>query len=74
MSKPITSFGQLPETGFIRQAQLTPGIVPWSAATLWRKVKSGQFPRPIKLSERITAWSAQDVRDWIVKQREGGAK
>ena len=29
----------LPEVGFIRQAQLVPAIVPFSNATLWRKVK-----------------------------------
>ncbi|HRE18971.1 MAG TPA: AlpA family phage regulatory protein [Rhodocyclaceae bacterium] len=42
-----------------------PGIVPFSSATLWRKVKAGQFPRPVKLSDRITAWRAQDVAAWL---------
>ena len=74
MSKPTISFGNLPAERFIRQSQLIPHIVPWSSATLWRKVRSGDFPKPVKLSERITAWSAQDVHDWIVKQRKGGAK
>lgn len=42
-----------------------PGIVPFSAATLWRKVKAGQFPAPVKLSDRITAWRASDVAAWL---------
>ena len=42
-----------------------PGTVPFSSATLWRKVKAGQFPRPVKLSDRITAWRAQDVAAWL---------
>ncbi len=57
--------GQLPETGYVRQAQLIPVIIPFSSATLWRKVKAGKFPRPVKLSERITAWHVDDIRAWI---------
>jgi predicted DNA-binding transcriptional regulator AlpA len=39
--------------------------LPFSGATLWRKVNAGEFPRPIKLSERVTAWRVEDVREWI---------
>ena len=45
-----------------------PGIVPFSSATLWRKVKNSEFPAPIKLSERVTAWRVEDVRAWIAAQ------
>lgn len=55
----------LPEVGFIRQAQLVPAIVPFSNATLWRKVKDGTFPAPVKLSPRVTAWDVRQVRQWI---------
>lgn len=55
----------LPEIGFIRQAQLIPAIVPFSNATLWRKVKDGTFPAPVKLSPRVTAWEASKIRAWI---------
>lgn len=65
----------LPEPGFIRQADLIPGIVPFSAATLWRRVKSGEFPAPVKLSARVTAWRLQDVREWMESRTtEGGAQ
>jgi prophage regulatory protein len=60
-----TTFDQLPETGYIRQAQLIPDVVPFSSATLWRKCKTGDFPRPVKLSERITAWRVAEIRAWI---------
>lgn len=40
-------------------------VVPFSAATLWRKSKVGEFPAPIKLSANITAWRTEDVNDWI---------
>lgn len=54
----------LPATGFVRQAQLLP-LVPFSAATLWRRVKDHTFPAPVKLSERVTAWKVEEVRAWI---------
>lgn len=60
------AFTDLPSVGFVRQSQLIPTIVPFSAATLWRRVKSGEFPSPVKLSERVTAWRVEDVRAWIV--------
>jgi hypothetical protein len=64
----------LPETGFVRQSQLVgnkgkgiPGVIPFSPATLWRKVGSGEFPAPVKLSVGVTAWKVEDVRAWIAK-------
>ena len=57
--------GQLPETGYVRQSQLIPFILPFSPATLWRKVKSGDFPKPVKLAARISAWRAEDIRVWM---------
>ena len=57
-----------PTTGYVRQSSLIPTPVPFSSATLWRKVKSGQFPAPVKLSERVTAWRVEDVRQWLDAQ------
>lgn len=35
-------------------------------STLWRWVRETEgFPQPIKLSERVTAWKAEEVHDWI---------
>lgn len=76
----IPAFDQLPDSAFIRQSQLVtdskrpgPALLPFSANTLWRKVKSGQFPSPAKLSERVTAWRVGDVRRWLAQQAIGGA-
>lgn len=62
---------ELPETGFIRLSQLVK-LIPFSPATVWRKVKAGQFPQPVKLSVNITAWKAEDVRAWIDAQDARG--
>ena len=63
MPSPTTPAGQLPANGYVRQAQLIPAIFPFSSATLWRKVKAGTFPKPVKLGPRITAWRVEDIRE-----------
>lgn len=49
---------------FIRQRELMT-LLPFSPSTLWRKVKSGAFVQPVKLSDRITAWNRSDVLAWL---------
>lgn len=53
---------------FIRQSSILKEVLPVSASTLWRYVKAGKFPKPIKLSERVTAWRSEDIRAWIDAQ------
>jgi predicted DNA-binding transcriptional regulator AlpA len=56
----------LPDTAYVR-AKLLLQIVPFSQATLWRKIASGDFPTPRKLSERVTGWRVREVREWLAK-------
>jgi prophage regulatory protein len=72
MQNSTSHVGGLPLDGYIRQGQLIPGILPFSSPTLWRMVKSGNFPRPVKLSPRVTAWRVEDVRAWMMAR--DGAK
>jgi predicted DNA-binding transcriptional regulator AlpA len=71
---PASTFDNLPNTGYLRQAQLIPDVVPISSATLWRKCKAGTFPNPVKLSERVTAWRVGDIRGWLDAQSKAGAE
>jgi predicted DNA-binding transcriptional regulator AlpA len=48
------------------------GMLPVSAPTLWRWVKLGTFPTPIKLGPQTTAWRVEDVEGWL-KARAGSA-
>ncbi len=41
------------------------GILPMGETTIWDKVRAGEFPKPIKLTERITAWRIEDVQEWM---------
>lgn len=58
-------YGTLPTAGYLRQSQLIPDIIPFSASTLWRKVRAKTFPAPVKLSENVTAWRVEEVRAWM---------
>ena len=57
----------LPDTGFLRQPQVL-SFVPISKSTLWRRVHARTFPTPLKLSERVTVWRVEDVRQWMAQQ------
>lgn len=38
-----------------------PPLIPVSRSTWLDGVKAGRFPQPIKLSERVTAWRADEI-------------
>ena len=57
---------EIPETGFMRLPQVL-SVIPLGKTCWWEGVKSGRFPKPIKLSERCTAWRAEDIRDLIAR-------
>lgn len=75
---PHSPFDALSDSAFIREAQLVqspkrpgyPAPLPFSAPTLWRKVKNGTFPAPHKLSDRVTAWKISDIRAWMSTQTQ----
>jgi hypothetical protein len=58
---------ELPRTGFVRLSQIIgPGRpIPVSKSTWWEGVRSGRFPKPVKLGPRITAWRVEDIRALI---------
>lgn len=36
-----------------------------SKATIWRWVKNGTFPKPIKITSRVTVWKSSDIQAYI---------
>ncbi|MFZ6848461.1 helix-turn-helix transcriptional regulator [Undibacterium sp. RuRC25W] len=42
-----------------------PGKLPVSPATIWRWVREGKFPKPFKLGDSVTVWSASEVDVFI---------
>jgi len=64
---------ELPQMGFVRLKDIL-RVFPVSKSTWWAGVKSGRYPKPVKLSKRTTAWKAQDIwkliddvsdEDWV---------
>jgi predicted DNA-binding transcriptional regulator AlpA len=39
--------------------------IPWSRTTLWRRIKDGDFPPPIRVSDGLNAWLEESVDAWI---------
>ncbi len=73
-----TAFSKLPETGFLRIWQIvgnkknnTPALIPIARSSFLNGVKSGKYPKPVKLGERTTAWRVEDIRALI--ETIGGA-
>ena len=70
------TFDAMPDGAYIREAQLVaspkrhgiPVPLPFSAPTLWRKVREGTFCKPYKLSGRVTAWRVGEIRAWLAAQ------
>ena len=38
-----------------------------SRATLYRKIKDGSFPAPLKIGRSRIAWRERDIVDWIAR-------
>jgi prophage regulatory protein len=64
----------LPETGYLRLPQIIgdprakppiPAVIPVGKSSWWAGVKSGRFPKPVKIGPRITAWRVEDIRKLI---------
>lgn len=63
-------FDTLPNTGFVRLPVVLK-LFPVSKSTWWAGVKTGRFPQGHKISERVTAWKAEDIHALI---QQGGSK
>ena len=57
-----------PEQGYLRLIQIIGSkkagiapIIPVGKSTWWAGVKSGRYPRAVKLGPRTTAWRAEDI-------------
>lgn len=54
----------LPIEGYARLPQVLAAF-PVSRSTWLAGVKSGRFPKPVKLGPRTTAWRVEDIRSLI---------
>ena len=66
----------LPQCGLLRLWQIlgdqrrgVPPIIPISKSSWWAGVKSGKYPKPVKLSARCTCWHVDDIR-MLIERKE----
>ena len=57
----LQQFDLLPDSAFIRLPVLK-RLYGISAASCWRGVRNGTIPKPVKLTERTTAWNVGLIR------------
>lgn len=62
------------QKGFLRLRQIIgdnkaeppiPPIIPVSASAWWAGVKSGKYPKSIKIGPNTTAWRSEDVQQLV---------
>ena len=50
-----------------------PPIIPISKSSWWAGVKTGKYPKPIKLGPRTTAWRAKDIQALVERINDNGS-
>lgn len=78
----LTLSSALPETGYVKLPQIIgnpaanppiPAIIPVGRTTWFTGVKSGKYPKPVKLSNRSVAWRVEDIRALVEEIAARGA-
>ncbi len=72
-----TAINNMPQFGLLRLWQIIgisrkgiPPIIPVSKSTWWAGVKSGKYPKPVKLSARCTCWRVEDIRALLERMED----
>lgn len=60
-----------PERLFREREMRESRITPFGRSTLWRKVREGSFPKPLKISPRVVAWRESDILAWQRGEYQG---
>ncbi|MET0049297.1 MAG: AlpA family phage regulatory protein [Sedimenticola sp.] len=60
----MKNFSNLPNEALIRLPDVLT-LIPVSRASWWEGVSAGRYPKPVKLSARVTAWRVGDIREFI---------
>ncbi len=48
----------------IRMSEMKAHGVPFSRASIYRLIRAGEFPAPIKLGEHTSAWLVSEIEAW----------
>lgn len=56
----------LPKSGLVRLPSIL-AVFPISRTGLYNKIAAGEFPSPVKLGPRTSAWRVEEVREVLAK-------
>jgi len=59
-----TTSNNIQKNGFLRLPSVL-DLIPISKSAWWQGVKTGRYPKPVKLSERVTVWRYTDIQKLI---------
>lgn len=54
---------------YLRDKQVAE-ILTIGRSSVWRLVKEGKLPAPLKISERVTVWKLSDIEAFIASRME----
>ncbi len=66
MPSPLENFDSLPNSAFVRLSTVA-GLFACSPSTVWRGVKKGRLPKPVKHFDRASAWNVGQLRAVLAK-------
>lgn len=64
----VILFQHLPDEAIVRLPTVL-ALFPVSDGQVWRMVREGNFPSPVKLADRAIGWKAGDIREFLRKDR-----
>ncbi len=62
----MTEAANTPLAIFLRLPQVL-AMIPVSKSTWWAGIRAGKFPKPVKLTERTSAWRRKDIEDLCLR-------
>ena len=62
----LQNFDELPDTARVR-LPVVEGLLSRSASSIWRDVKAGRLPAPVKVGPRATAWVVGELRQAMAR-------
>ena len=68
MSKIIPQAAKIPTEARLARLPKTMELTGVKRSSLYAMVKAGQFPKPIKLSSRCSAWVVAELEEWIASK------
>lgn len=73
-SKPVATLAPviLPEVGFARERTVLQ-VMSLGRSTWWLGIKTGRYPKPVRIGKRAIAWKVEDIRALIARLSAAGA-